>query len=484
MKKNGFTVIEAMIALAILAVGTLLYVRSTNNTIDLQRAQALKDQTQIYAKLSANYLVQNESQLLPTASSTTPIVIPFNQVIASGITPLGLTATNLLNQMPCISVLKNQNGRLEAIMYFVSNTSNTKLNEPTIMRAILGLSGIAGEYKNGDVKTATWQIPSGNPYYIGANQCVAGYTLMDRNIVVNLNLIPEFNQSIQPDIALHRIKDRSLKNPGQPGNKNTSLSDITFNANKGVVLNNSMQTKIVGTGNTLNIQNGDLMASTVQSTQAVVSGTACLASELSKVAMQNDPNTIGVIQSNVTCVFNPLVCGGSGYCYLPVTRNTVTYNNSSLNGALGSRFTCPANLPYLVSATAYQSGGLNPTIQTITSSYAGYTMPRGAIAVGDPTPLGCKTWSFNYAFGCTNWGGTTCSAGSSYRYPGSCGTNGGNAVCDGVVKSGKAMPSGGPYNCWGLGCAGKDWKCIEQDQPSTAILKTVTCTSDLIIQAN
>lgn len=77
-------------------------------------------------------------------------------------------------------------------------------------------------------------------------------------------------------------------------------------------------------------------------------------------------------------------------------------------------------------------------------------------------PTSCVTYQYSFAYGCTNWGVSSCSAGGSYNYPGSCGTNGGTAACDGVVKSGKVYPNGGgPYNCNGVGCAGKDWVCTK-----------------------
>ncbi|HRG61619.1 MAG TPA: hypothetical protein PLP75_01230 [Burkholderiales bacterium] len=73
----------------------------------------------------------------------------------------------------------------------------------------------------------------------------------------------------------------------------------------------------------------------------------------------------------------------------------------------------------------------------------------------------CVTWEYSIAYGCTNWGRASCSSGGTYTYPGTCGKIGGSAQCDGVTKNGNDPSGGGSYNCYGLGCAGKDWVCTK-----------------------
>ncbi len=402
-RKNnkGFTLLEIMFAIGFLGIASLIYVKYKHSEQKMQTSKTLGEQAQLSSKYFANYILQNESQIAKIASTTTPIIIPFDQVINSGITPTGINNTNILNQKACVSILKNPNSsNLEAVMYYVSNGTTNKLEEQDVVRAVHSLSGVAGLYKNGQVITNSWTISSGSPYFAGANNCVSGYTLIDKSLVVNLTMLPEFNRNTLPDVAVKRVQDLT-ESLGNAGNKNTTLSNITFTSGKGIYMNNTGQPELIATGSTLAIQNGDLMARAIQGSESIISGTLCQSAEVGKVAQQNDPRIAGQVQSSVICSYNPLVCGGSGYCYTPTVRTKVVYNDSTNSGKLGSTFYCPANLPFLSTATAYQSGNANPSVTILTGTINGYTVPKGAQATGltpNPgTPERCR------------WGGMYCS---------------------------------------------------------------------------
>ncbi len=96
------------------------------------------------------------------------------------------------------------------------------------------------------------------------------------------------------------------------------------------------------------------------------------------------------------------------------------------------------------------NGGCN---SYVSNSLCQQTMPY--------IPPTCVTWEYSIAYGCTNWGRASCGGGGTYTYPGTCGKNGGTAQCDGVTKNGNDAAGGGSYNCYGLGCAGKDWVCTK-----------------------
>jgi|LauGreDrversion4_2_1035121.scaffolds.fasta_scaffold03693_10 hypothetical protein len=139
-----------------------------------------------------------------------------------------------------------------------------------------------------------------------------------------------------------------------------------------------------------------------------------------------------------------------------VQENQISYCVTSAKIQYGCNSTININLNY------YQcnptNGGCNAYINN----------PRCQNTVPYIAPS-CLAYSFTYSYGCTNWGGSSCSVGSTYRYPGNCGTNGGTAICDGTIKSGKVFPKGGgPYNCNGVGCAGKDWSCSNYNQGQLA----------------
>ena len=477
-KFNGFTLLEIMFAIGFLGIASLIYVKSKHSEQKLQLSKTLGEQAKLSSKYFANYILQNESQISKIASTTAPIIIPFDQVINSGITPVGVNNTNILNQKACVSILKNPNsGNLEAIMYYVSNGITNKLEEKDIIRAVHSLSGVAGLYKNGQVNTNSWSVQPGSLYFAGANTCASGYTLNERSLVVNLTMLPEFNRNTLPDVAVKRVKDLT-ESLGSAGNRNTTLSNITFSSGKGIYMNNSGQPELIANGSTLSIQNGDLMARSIQGTESIVSGTTCQPSELGKVAKQNDPQTLGFTQSSVICSYNPLVCA-SGYCYVPSVRPKVIYSDSRNAGSLGNVFYCPANMPFLEGATAYQQGNPSVQITILTNTMNGYTVSRGARVYGSTPGTFC---TYHYSV-------DMCSGHASGDWE--CKTVSGSPPPPAIVNSDGYQGGtcgGGAYQkipgwggCpWG-GAFEKSKSCVAV---GPAIIKTATCTNKGIINVN
>jgi hypothetical protein len=177
--------------------------------------------------------------------------------------------------------------------------------------------------------------------------------------------MPEFNRTLQPDISLHRQQD-TRKLLGDPSNKNTMLANLYLTSNAAIQMNNSGKIQLTNnsTTNSLTIQNGSLMASTLQATEPIPSGTPCSSSQLGAVGRQGDNLATGAVQSNVVCTYNPAVCpnqansGGSEYCYLPILNNTITFNNNSSNW-MGESFVCPGTTPYAINGV----GGGTVTLQ-------------------------------------------------------------------------------------------------------------------------
>lgn len=485
MKKRGFTIIEILFVLAFLGVISVLYYKNNNKEIDLRRSRALSDQANVHAKLFINYLVSNESSISTATSSTAPTIISMDQLIASGSIQTA-TGVNLLGQKPCLAIIKNSNtNKIEAVMYYVSEKSNPNITNEFMQTTAISLNELAGVYDGANVKTSSWSLPSSSIYFLNSGQCVAGYTLRANSLVLNLNLYPEFNHAIHQDIGLYRKVDPNQRNNplGTAGNKNTSLTDIITNG-KDIQLNNSANLKLTtNNSSSLSLNNANLMANTFEASTVIASGTQCSSSDLGTIARQGDAN-VGNTQSDVVCSYSPLICGGAGYCYTPVLNNTIIYKDVSNSGWMGSTFTCPANVPYLQAATAYQPGHSNPYVTYQTTSFNNYTMTRGAIANGD-SAADCATWQITYRTisqlfwaGCV-WNGergyksTSCSAGGGYSF------NTSNPNC-GKQYSGNCDggSSGNPDN------AIVSWTCTNRAPPTQAYINSATCTSKLIIKAN
>lgn len=472
MKKRGFTIIEMLFALVIFAIVSILYFKNNNSEIDLRRSKALAEQANVHAKTFINYLVANESSISAATSTTAPTIISMDQLIASGNVQT-VTGVNLISQKPCLSIIKNAaTKKIEAIMYYVAAKSNPTISSEFLQKAALSLNELAGVYNGSGVKTSSWNLPSSSVYFLNSGQCVSGYSLRPNSLVVNLNLYPEFNHSIHPDIGLHRILDpnKATKPLGTPGNLNTSLTDIVTNG-KDLLLNNTANLKLT-TNNpySLGVNGSNLSANTIEATSAITSGTQCNSSDEGTIARQGDSN-VGNTQSNVVCSYNPLICGGNGYCYTPVLNNTIIYKDVSNSGWMGTTFTCPAHVPYLQSATAYQAGNPNPYITYQTSSFNNYTMARGAIANGN-SGWNCTAWNIKHWYSCTlgdpaSYAITVaCNNGAIFNPRGNC------------VNWARGKP------CTDEGLQGLEHTCTNWTPPPPIYINSATCTSKLIIKAN
>ena len=472
MKKRGFTIIEMLFALVIFAVLSIFYFQNNNKEIDLRRSKALAEQANVHAKTFINYLVANESSISAATSTTAPIIISMDQLIASGNVQT-VTGVNLISQKPCLSIIKNgATKKIEAIMYYVAAKSNPTISSEFLQKAALSLNELAGVYNGSGVKTSSWNLPSSSVYFLNSGQCVSGYSLRPNSLVVNLNLYPEFNHSIHPDIGLHRILDpnKATKPLGTPGNLNTSLTDIVTNG-KDLLLNNTANLKLTANNPySLGVNGANLSANTIEATSAIGSGTQCNPSDEGTIARQGDFN-VGNTQSNVVCSYNPLLCPGTGYCYTPVLNNTIIYKDVSNSGWMGTTFTCPAHVPYLQSATAYQAGNPNPYITYQTSSWNNYTMARGAIAHGN-SGWNCTNWQVNYQYPCklgvpVNWEiSDMCVPGGTFNPRGQC------------IGWARGKP------CTDEGLQGLAHTCTNWTPPPPIYINSATCTSKLIIKAN
>ena len=248
---RGFSLIEALAAIAVLAVGSGVYLSSSNmKTHDQLRVQQAATQMKTISAAAAQYARTNASTLLSltTPGSATGYSVSLSALEAAGYLPTGYLATNPWGQTVGVKYYQPVAGTLATIVYTSGGTSIDGRN--LVMAA--KLQGSQGGY----VPTSELQTTYAGQG-ICSGSCVQG--------AGNAWQFPMSTLSV-PSTAGHLVTYSSLNNqslvhdtlyrsavPGNP-NANTMQTSINMNGNN---VNNA------GTVNTYNLTspNGTITAS-------------------------------------------------------------------------------------------------------------------------------------------------------------------------------------------------------------------------------
>lgn len=400
----GFSAIEVMVALIFLSLLMLTYVRNKVDALHLQRVNQMITQTQMYEKFFINYVSLSSREINQQVNSNHPVIISMYDLVQSGSDPMGVSSTNILGQNPCLSLIKNaKTNQIEAIMYFVGSGNSPLMSTLDIKKVVTGLGGVAAYYDGNSASNSSWSVDKQSVFLQNTDQCRKGYNLNANTIMVNFSLLPEFNQVLQPDVSLHREHDSGGNNNssneyGNFHNRNTLLSDMHVGHGVKILMNNANKLSLTdqASNNSIVLESGDLMASTLQATKKIKSGTACKVSELGEVAMQDetsDGTPTSFTQSNVVCGYNPALCqirSGSDYCYLPILVNRITFNNQQPTNWMGNRFLCPGYAPFAEDA----KGGGSVTLDIYMDEYySGALQHQGLFCEGSSDKaVRCDYW--------------------------------------------------------------------------------------------
>ena len=365
-KQRGFNILESMAALSLLIIFTISFVHFKTLNIQKKDAKVLGEQTSNYAVAFARYM-NNNLQALESQAINNPVVLSPSSIGTNW--PADLAKQNLFHQTPCLAIVTNPTTKnLEATMYYVGGNSDTSAKNLQIVRdgsIFLGSKG--GILINGEiVGNSGWKINSDSPFLSGASQC--GGALSNNSLAVDLDLFMDWNQNLQPTHSLLRGLDNTSGKQSLPGhlkNSNTSKSNLYFNQNYGVILDNTQDksTKLsvlyngqgtgaatVGTGNTIATFMGDTLQPNVQ----FQAGQYCTSQELGKSTLDqglNNSASTYLARATLVCSQNDMLCGSGKYCYLPSIANTITFRNT-IKGVQddSGNFYCPSDVPF---ATAY-----------------------------------------------------------------------------------------------------------------------------------
>ncbi len=361
-KQGGFNILESMAALALLSLFTINFFHYKVINNQKKDAKVLANQTSNYAVTFARYMNSNQESLISKAANS-PVVLSPGSISANW--PEDLDKQNLFHQTPCLVVVTNHTTKhLEAKMYYVGGNTDTSPRNLQIVRdgsIFLGSKG--GILINGEIAgNSGWNIKHNSPFLSSASLC--GGIPSNNSLAVDLDLFMDWNQGLQPINSLLRGLDKTpgiQSLPGHLRNSNTSKSNLYFNQNHGIILDNT-QDKIaklsvlyngqgteaatIGTGTTITTIRGDTLKPNLQ----LQAGQCCTAQELGKLVLDlglNNSDNTYLAKSTLVCTQNDMLCGSGKYCYLPSITNNIIFQNTTqgIQDANGN-FYCPPEVPF------------------------------------------------------------------------------------------------------------------------------------------
>ncbi|MFN7095073.1 MAG: hypothetical protein ACK4M7_06890, partial [Burkholderiales bacterium] len=374
--KCGFGTLDSLLALTLLAsimVGFFLLNQADNRH---KEAKQLSGQTEAFTKAFARYLNGNYSQLANIAAGSTKVITPQIIQSTSDYWPVDLSTTNMYQQTPCVTVIKNaSSGFLEAVMYYVGGKYGASAQQTQLVReAAILLGSKGGVLFNGAILgNSGWRESTSSAFLKQASQCGTG-GLANNSVAVNLDMLDDWNHNLQPNLAITRgIDTGDINNqatlPGHMLNTNTAKTNIYFSESTGagIILDNSnpkdpLRLKIQDNGSvtgstTLGFGSKiitTLSADTIQPNQQGRAGIPCQEIEIGKtIADQGStyPAAAKVLARNtLVCTQNDMLCASASIshtCYLPSITNSIIFQNN-LQGVqdASGRFTCPSAVPF------------------------------------------------------------------------------------------------------------------------------------------
>lgn len=468
-KKIGFTLLELMIGLFVSAIIIVAITHKLTKSNTENTATTLADQAIGFSDTAANYLTTNYFTISQMMKNNSYSVIQWSMINGGDFNNMGNTLNTVYKQIPCVVLVKETNvaGGFTPYLFFVNTAATEKFpaNSAALKNqrklygsaaSIIGASAgqimqpqnvVSGMNGVAYGVNKSWSTVNSGVFTQATVTACGGTDIDNRGLVVNLSYNKKFIVAID-DSSLQKITSTSTS-----ANPNQLTSSVSFaeeysgaagalttkyhalvigqtSANKNIILASGKASSGLGVTNNPNQLN--LINTGVQAGKIILSNnlknqfTSCKSSEIGNtISGQMATTAMGTVQTMLTCA-NSNSCSTSP-CY--ISRFTIRVNS----------YFCNPN-----------TGSCNPYIN---NSACTFVRPYQA--------GGCSTYSYTVAYGCGQTGQATCTIGSTYHYPGNCGTSGGYALCDGVRKDGVCVVGNFWCNpaCSGTGCAGGNWSC-------------------------
>lgn len=372
--KKGFSLLELMVVIAIIAILVTIAMPSFNNS---SQGNLYAQSALLHAKGFSEYVRDNYQSLYNQArtSSNSITTVTYSQ-ISSNYNEGNVASTDMFQNTPCLVIQYSSTTKLLQIYMFYTNASNAVLHSSVISNAINNMGGLAGQYSSGSGVAnmfKTWSLAAGSAVL---TQTCSSQNIIPNSMVINMNLF--MTQNIQQastnfssaitNSSLTRVTDNisgySLNNSQ---NQNTMQANMYFyNSGKynGIFTteNPSESTAAyitLGANTNLNglyktasesdlvFSNANAVTKSFIPTLKVAVGTSCTQAKLGTIALDATALTYsnsatGNVVSDVQCTNNSKLCpkfgNGGNYCYLPM----VDYSLTIAATAQSSTFTCPS----------------------------------------------------------------------------------------------------------------------------------------------
>lgn len=372
---KGGMALDSLLALTLLASVLSSWVIFTEANIARKNAHKLAAETITYARIYAQYMVNTRSSIVNTLRNGNAYVLTPELLLKDGKWNTDLETLNVFKQKPCVVIVPNsKSANYEAVMYYVGGVDMSSHKLDFIMRqARILLGGSGGIFKAGEIEgNSGWNINASSPFLTNSSLC--GGAPSNNSLAVNLDLMPEWNQTMQPFLAIAKEEDNGQdirKKPGHMVNYNTLKTDLVLPITNGVILDNSDSNNPVklqmAYGNGSNIAtlglysnnkqiNTKTVAASLEPIQAGVSGDSCENQEVGKIIVDRGKITTGqyLSRSTLVCSDNKMLCNGvnaSHTCYLPVEANQIVFQNNvtGIQNATGN-FVCPGEMPFALNS--------------------------------------------------------------------------------------------------------------------------------------
>lgn len=115
-RQAGLTLLEVLVSLGILATVTTGIVALTNQQSEKTKASVVALHTKMVGTAAAEYIKENYSTILSTATTTQPVLIRVSDMISSGKLQAGFNPKNARGQDTCVLVLKQSATNLTSVL--------------------------------------------------------------------------------------------------------------------------------------------------------------------------------------------------------------------------------------------------------------------------------------------------------------------------------------------------------------------------------
>lgn len=338
---KGFTLIELMVTIAIIAVVTTVVTPTALNQqmLSIRYANTALQQARSYTNMIndnyTNYYTQAQNGQLS---------IPYSTVVSNGYNG-ALTTTDIYGAMPCVTIQYNTtSNKLRMFMYYVGGNA---IQNNVIYSATNYLHGIAGQL-NGSTYLGPYNI-----WNIPVNQVASSCgNPQNGSMLINLNLLTTQISQMQGDASLHRVPDVSGIPMGADINTNSMQTDIIMGYNDTSSGSTSYNGIYFTSGNTTNYPyltsgansnlaspyntgmvndvvtaNAGLVANAFLPALATTSWSTCSSSDLGEIVVDATSKSVSTSASDLQCRYDTVNCASPYYCYLPMSSSSTVHIN-------------------------------------------------------------------------------------------------------------------------------------------------------------